>query len=106
MFSDNLALRKPAWQLSTHNAYIANKAVDGRYTRLDATGGQCAISRNNRKTAEWRVALKTVLSIHHVFIQYRTEREDWGMRVFLMNFLTLTMQGKLFVILTINLYFL
>ena len=40
-------------QLSTHNDYRAHKAVDGRYSRLDATGGECAISGNNRTTAEW-----------------------------------------------------
>lgn len=79
LFSDNLALRKSAWQSSTYLGYGANKAVDGSYTKLYATGGQCSISGNNKDTAEWRVNLGNIFSIHHIFIQYRTEKLIWSM---------------------------
>ena len=88
MFLDNLAFNKSAWQSnaylypqSPYNTWGAEKAVDGRYTELDETGGQCTISRNNRNTAEWRGDLGGVFSIHHIFIQYRTDNDIWGMSV-------------------------
>nr|XP_022306974.1 multiple epidermal growth factor-like domains protein 10 isoform X1 [Crassostrea virginica] len=74
---DNLAFKKSAWQRSTYLNYWANRAVDGRYTRLDVAGGQCAISGNNKDTAEWRVNLRNIFSIHHIFIQYMTYGLLW-----------------------------
>lgn len=81
---------KSAWQSNPYriqqrpyNTWGAEKAVDGDYAELDAASGQCTISRRNENTAEWRVDLEGVFSIHHIFIQYRTENEHWGMRVFI-----------------------
>ena len=44
MFTENLALHRPAWQSSTWFSNSgADRAVDGRYTDLRAEGGQCAV---------------------------------------------------------------
>ena len=51
-----------------------NKGVDGRYAGL----GHCTRSADEKRTAEWRVDLGGVFSIHHIFIQYRTGNVNWG----------------------------
>ena len=55
----------------------AERAVDGLYTDLRLDGGQCAAS-DWRQTAEWRVDLGGVRSIHHIVIQYATGNDLWG----------------------------
>ncbi|XP_078330377.1 uncharacterized protein LOC144624447 [Crassostrea virginica] len=73
----NLALHKPAWQKSTYSSYTAERAVDGQYTNLKWYGGQCAASYWEQTTAEWRVDLGGVRSIHHIVIQYATGNDVW-----------------------------
>lgn len=72
----NLARQRPVWEdnpwLGTED-WRATKAVDGRKNDRRATGGQCVISENNRKTATWRVDLGYVVSISHIKIFYRTD---------------------------------
>lgn len=71
-------MRKPTWQSSTLLAYGANLANDGEKHDLSQGGGQCAVSRNGKATAEWRLDLESVQRIHHISIQYATGNRIWG----------------------------
>lgn len=78
-FLENIAINKTAWQQYNYSNYRwgAEFAVDGKKSDLSANGGQCAVS-SGRATAEWRVDLGEVYSIHHIFIHYRTDNTPWG----------------------------
>lgn len=86
MFTENLALKKEAWQSSglynTLNGSIeyhfgADLAVDGLKQNLSWKGEHCAVSLGF-STTEWRVYLGGILSMHHIFILYKTENVVWG----------------------------
>ena len=79
MCTENLAQLQAAWQSSTRISYTgAERAVDGLYTNLAWHGGQCAVSDRGHATAERRVDLGGVRSIHHVVIRYATGNKVWG----------------------------
>ena len=59
--------------------------MDGQYTDLMYDGGQCAASDYGEQTAEWRVDLGGVRSIHHIVIQYIRDNEVWGTVCFVLK---------------------
>ena len=82
-----MALHKSAWQQHPHgnNEFNASLAVDGRKSNLSKWGGECVLSAYG-KTAEWRVDLKEVFSIHHIAIQYAQHQPAWGVYFLLKTF--------------------
>ena len=77
-------MHKHTWEQHSYprQPWGPEKAVDGLYTNLDATGNQCTTSADDQSTAEWGVDLGGEFSIHHMFIQYRTGNVNWGMTSF------------------------
>lgn len=73
----NLALGRPTWEqfpwIKPKKNWGSKNAVDGSYNDRGASGNQCTISDNYRKTAEWRVDLGDIVSISHIDIYYRTD---------------------------------
>lgn len=85
--TENIALGKLAYQLHPLIYYqfpfflhggSASNAVDGLKTDCSAYGGQCTLSKDNKREALWRVDLGSILSIHHLTIYYRTDNLAWG----------------------------
>nr|XP_022304367.1 uncharacterized protein LOC111111594 [Crassostrea virginica] len=78
---ENLAYHQPTWQSDTLLPFGADLAVDGRFTELRVEGGQCAVSLLGQ-TAEWRVDLGGVKSIHHVILKHVMDGK-WHPGIFL-----------------------
>lgn len=83
---ENIALHKAAWQ-QTPSYHDDSLAVDGRKENLYERGGECVASGKNN-TAEWRVDLESVLSIHHIVIQYIQSKAVWGIYCCFLAYLT------------------
>ena len=77
MCTENLAYHQPTWQSDTLLPFGADLAVDGRFTDLRVEGGQCAVSLLGQ-TAEWRVDLGGVKSIHHVILKHVMGKSMFG----------------------------
>ena len=79
-----MALNKIAWQKHPNHIkdFNAALAVDGKKTDLSRYGKECVYS-DDRSTAEWRVDLNTVLSIHHIVIHYVQNNAVWGMYIYI-----------------------
>ena len=92
LFTENLALKKEAWQ-SNYYYDTADLAVDGLKQNLIWDGGQCAWSLGGR-IEEWRVDLGGILSIHHIFIQYATDKRVWGTVSSMKNVLMIFAKNK------------
>ena len=98
--TENVASGKQAWQKHPYYTYRwgAELAVDGKYSDMSYFDGkQCAISAYSKRTAEWRVDLGRLISIHHVFIQYLTNNQPWGMLCRYRSLNTFDVHGFIFV---------
>lgn len=103
VFKENLALRRPAWELHpwpyTDRDYGSQNAVDGLYSNRTADGGQCSISANNNCTeALWRVDLGEIVSISHINIFFMTDNEQ-GIAIFLVKKINIPQKGRMLTLL-------
>ncbi|XP_078328083.1 uncharacterized protein LOC144623517 [Crassostrea virginica] len=71
---ENLAFNKSTWRQG--GLYGSNHAVDGQKSSLSVWGQDC-VPQDLTQTAEWRVDLGEILSVHHILIQYATNNEAW-----------------------------
>ena len=87
MFTENFVLNKPTWPLHLipytssseyAQSWTSDKAVEGLKKDLTAFRRQCTISVDYKTTAEWRVDLGDIFSVHHIVIYYRTEKSKQG----------------------------
>lgn len=87
MTLENVALNRSAWQQYPYpdRPWGAEKAVDGLKSNLSADGEQCAISNNDKETAEWQVDLRGLYEIHHISIHYRTDNLQWSKFIFTLS---------------------
>ncbi|XP_061190074.1 platelet endothelial aggregation receptor 1-like [Saccostrea echinata] len=60
------------------NTEKAENAVNGLKSDLTRWSGHCAISDDNIRAATLGVNLKSILSIHHIKVYYRTDNVKWG----------------------------
>ena len=96
---EHVALGKPTWQQHPYYTYRwgVKIAVDEKYSDMSYFAGkQYAISAYSKRTAEWRVDLGRLISIHHVFIQYLTNNQPWSMLYWYWSLNTFASTGQYF----------
>lgn len=85
LLSENIALQKPSYQQHQYQSIAiddaltkASNAVDGEKSNLSVWGGQCVISKIDKRSALLWVNLTSILSIHHITVYFRTENKMWS----------------------------
>ncbi|XP_052696293.1 uncharacterized protein LOC128174907 [Crassostrea angulata] len=84
---DNLAYKKPTWQIPSISIYPPERAVDNLKSNRSAEGNQCAISDGTPHGATWMVDLQSIQVIHNIVIYYRTEGKTWKSSKYASRFL-------------------
>ena len=85
MFSENIALNKPAYQQHPYSGPIpsyltqASNAVDGLYGNVSVWGGQCAYSDDGQETAIFWINLTRIYNIYSIDITYMRGDSPWGL---------------------------
>lgn len=78
IFQDNLASKKPTWQIPSISIYPPERAVDNLKSNRSAAGNQCAISDGTPHGAIWMVDLQSIQVTNNIMIYYRTEDKTWS----------------------------
>lgn len=80
IFQDNLASKKPTWQIPSISIYPPERVVhvDNLKSNRSAAGNQCAISDGTPHGAIWMVDLQSIQVINNIMIYYRTEDKTWS----------------------------